>query len=136
MRSTFFTLAASFTFAGLSVALPREHDAGFYNFLSKRMISPDNSCGVVMGQTGGYSCDAAANEGGCCSQYGYCGNTSCKLLFAFLLFDIHHFHEKSVAAVTKHRGIATTLTSRFQGLLMFHFASLLWRWVPVCLWNL
>ncbi|EPE34144.1 Glycoside hydrolase/deacetylase [Glarea lozoyensis ATCC 20868] len=76
MRSTFFTLATAFTLTSLSVALPAEHDAGYYNFLSRRAVSPDNTCGVVMGQTAGYSCDASANEGGCCSQYGYCGNSS------------------------------------------------------------
>jgi hypothetical protein len=60
------------TFAAVTFALPTE-DISLYTFLSKRTISPDNTCGNVLnGNNNGYSCNSTVNSGGCCSQYGYC----------------------------------------------------------------
>ncbi|KAH9220986.1 hypothetical protein DL95DRAFT_442226 [Leptodontidium sp. 2 PMI_412] len=78
MRSNLATLAVSLTLFGFCSALPAE-DAGLYNSLLKRVvvISPDNTCGTLFnGANSNYSCDATVNAGGCCSQYGYCGNTT------------------------------------------------------------
>ncbi|KAH8798836.1 hypothetical protein F5882DRAFT_508495 [Hyaloscypha sp. PMI_1271] len=71
-----------FARAAMSLTLPVEDD-GLYNFLSKRAVSPDNTCGnVYAGANGGYFCDATLNSGGCCSQYGtcYCG-ANCQSAF-------------------------------------------------------
>lgn len=79
MRTTFLTAAFSLTLTGMSVALPAEHDTGLYQFLSRSaaVVSPDNTCGnLFAGANNSYSCDATTNDGGCCSQYGYCGNSS------------------------------------------------------------
>ena len=80
MWTTFIAAALSFAFADLSYALPTEIDVALYNFFSERagvVVSPDNTCGsVVAGANMSYSCDAAKNDGGCCSQYGYCGNST------------------------------------------------------------
>ncbi|KAA8572830.1 hypothetical protein MFRU_003g00660 [Monilinia fructicola] len=71
-----------FTLSGVGLALPLEgvdsQDPGFLAFLSKRaIISPDNTCGnSFAGGNNSYSCDATKNAGGCCSPYGYCGNTT------------------------------------------------------------
>ena len=76
MRTNYVTLAAGLALTGTSFALPTE-DAGLYNFLSRRAFSPDNTCGDVYGGANkSYTCDATVNEGGCCSQYGYCGNST------------------------------------------------------------
>jgi hypothetical protein len=76
MRTDFITAALGLVLAGLSSALPTE-DIGLYNFLSKRAVSPDNTCGSVFnGNNLNYTCDVAVNAGGCCSQYGFCGNTT------------------------------------------------------------
>ncbi|ESZ96056.1 chitin binding protein [Sclerotinia borealis F-4128] len=82
MKSFFLTLAMGFALSGMGSALPLEgtdsQDSGFLAFLSKRAIaSPDNTCGNVFeGANNSFSCDATANTGGCCSAYGYCGNTT------------------------------------------------------------
>lgn len=82
MRSFLLTLAMGFTLSGVGLALPLEgvdsQDPGFLAFLSKRaIISPDNTCGnSFAGGNNSYSCDATKNAGGCCSPYGYCGNTT------------------------------------------------------------
>ncbi|TGO89880.1 hypothetical protein BPOR_0089g00100 [Botrytis porri] len=82
MKSFFLTLATSFMLSGMSLAFPVEgtdsQDPGFLAFLSKRAtISTDNTCGnSFAGANNSYSCDATVNTGGCCSAYGYCGNTT------------------------------------------------------------
>ena len=45
--------------------------------LVKRVNSPDDTCGLLVGGApgGGYTC-TSANTGTCCSQYGYCGATA------------------------------------------------------------
>lgn len=49
----------------------------FTNSLLKRTVSPDNTCGDVSnGDNGGFTCDETVNDGGCCSQFGFCGNTT------------------------------------------------------------
>lgn len=76
MRTNFITMAMGLAIAGMSFALPTE-DAGLYAFLSKRAVSSNNTCGDVYGGANrSYSCNATANEGGCCSQYGHCGNST------------------------------------------------------------
>ncbi|MCJ1239884.1 chitin deacetylase [Varicellaria rhodocarpa] len=62
---------------GLCSALPTE-DSDFYSFLSKRQLTPDNTCGKILaGRGNNYTCDPKLPEGGgCCSQSGYCGNTT------------------------------------------------------------
>ncbi|KAF8865872.1 glycoside hydrolase/deacetylase [Acephala macrosclerotiorum] len=76
MRANLISLAFGFAFVGLSHALPTD-DAGLYSFLSKRAVSPDNTCGNAFGgANNSYVCDATVNEGSCCSQYGYCGNST------------------------------------------------------------
>jgi hypothetical protein len=76
MRANLITLAIGFAFTGISAALNTE-EAGFYSYLSKRTLSPDNTYGdVYAGANKSYSCDATSDNGGCCSQYGYCGNTT------------------------------------------------------------
>jgi hypothetical protein len=68
MRTNFVLLG--FALAAVSFALPTE-DAGLYDFLSRRAISPDNTCGnAYAGANKSYTCDATINNGGCCSQYG------------------------------------------------------------------
>lgn len=70
MRANLISLAFSFGLVGLGYALPTD-DAGLYSFLSRRAVSPDNTCGDVFGGANkSYTCDATVNEGGCCSQYG------------------------------------------------------------------
>jgi hypothetical protein len=70
MLATFVTLG--FALASMSAALPTEN-AGLYDLLSKRAVSPDNTCGDVnAGANNSYSCDAVLNSGGCCSQFGEC----------------------------------------------------------------
>ncbi|MCJ1243780.1 hypothetical protein MMC30_000977 [Trapelia coarctata] len=58
---------------GLAVARPK------HAFLHqhKRTLTPDNTCGnIVAGNNKGYTCDPSDFwGGGCCSQYGYCGNS-------------------------------------------------------------
>ncbi|PQE16751.1 chitin deacetylase protein [Rutstroemia sp. NJR-2017a BBW] len=79
MRSNFFTLAVGLVLSGVSFALPADsQDPGFLAFLSKRaIVSPDNTCGnSYAGSNNSYKCDATVNAGGCCSTYGYCGNTT------------------------------------------------------------
>jgi hypothetical protein len=76
MRANLITLAVGLAFTGMSAALTTE-EADFYSHLSKRTLSPDNTCGdVYAGANKSYSCDATSDNGGCCSQYGYCGNTT------------------------------------------------------------
>ncbi|KUJ19929.1 uncharacterized protein LY89DRAFT_682755 [Mollisia scopiformis] len=73
MRTNIVSLAFGLTLATLSYALSSD-DATLHPFLSKRVVSPDNTCGDVYGgANNGYTCDASVNAGGCCSQYGYCG---------------------------------------------------------------
>ncbi|KAH6684069.1 hypothetical protein B0J14DRAFT_3322 [Halenospora varia] len=79
MRAQIFTAVVSLALTGLTNALPTENniDMGLYNFLSKRAVSPDNTCGSLFsGANNNYTCDATNNQGACCSQYGYCGNTT------------------------------------------------------------
>ncbi|PVH85606.1 carbohydrate esterase family 4 protein [Cadophora sp. DSE1049] len=77
MRTSLVRLAAGLSLSGVSCALPAE-DTGLHNILSKRLVvSPDNTCGTLFnGANNNYSCDATVNAGACCSQYGYCGNTT------------------------------------------------------------
>jgi hypothetical protein len=76
MRANFITLAVGLAFTGMSAALTTE-EADFYSHLSKPALSPDNTCGdIYAGANKSYSCDATSDNGGCCSQYGYCGNTT------------------------------------------------------------
>ena len=76
MRTNFVALAIGLAFGGISTALTTE-EADFYSYLSKRALSPDNTCGdAYAGANKSYSCDPTSNNGGCCSQYGYCGNTT------------------------------------------------------------
>ena len=46
--------------------------------LLKRALTPDNTCGNVNnGLDHNYTCDPNLSGGGaCCSQYGYCGESS------------------------------------------------------------
>ncbi|KAI5806534.1 hypothetical protein DFH27DRAFT_480211 [Peziza echinospora] len=61
------------TYSVASFALPSSEDAAHQLF--KRAPSPDESCGnLFAGNNNGYSC-TAANQGLCCSQYGWCGST-------------------------------------------------------------
>jgi hypothetical protein len=61
-------IALSLALACMTAALPTEDT---YQFISKRAVSPDNTCGnVYAGTNKNYSCDAMVNTGGCCSQYG------------------------------------------------------------------
>ncbi|KAJ8064580.1 hypothetical protein OCU04_006908 [Sclerotinia nivalis] len=82
MKSLFLTLATGLALSSMGLAFPLEgtdsQDPGFLAFLSQRAItSPDNTCGnSFAGANKSYSCDATANTGGCCSAYGYCGNTT------------------------------------------------------------
>jgi hypothetical protein len=83
MRANIIKLAIGLTITGLSLAHPSKNiydasrDAGLYNSLSKRTVSPDNTCGnAFSGANNSYTCDATVNTGGCCSQFGFCGNTT------------------------------------------------------------
>lgn len=77
MRVAFAQIALTCAWAPIALAFPTE-DAGLYNFLSRRALSPDNTCGnLYNGNNNGYTCNPnAATGGACCSQYGYCGSTS------------------------------------------------------------
>ena len=134
MRSHIFTLVAAFALTGMSVALPAEHDAGYYNFLSRRAVSPDNTCGIVMGQTAGYSCDASVNEGGCCSQYGYCGNSSCKLFVSYYL--INYPLHKGVMSDPTHCQHYQDMIKKSGFLLTSTYGSILRRRMPKRFWSL
>ena len=50
-------------------------DNVFFDLLSKRALTPDNTCGSVAGGNGNnYTCDPSLlNGGACCSSSGYCG---------------------------------------------------------------
>jgi hypothetical protein len=83
MHANLIKLAIGIAFSGLGLAHPSKNiydaslDAGLYNILSKRTVSPDNTCGnVFSGANNSYTCDATVNSGGCCSQFGFCGNTT------------------------------------------------------------
>lgn len=76
MRAQIITAVVSLVSTGFAAALPTEIDMGLYNFLSKRGVSPDNTCGNLFSGGNNYTCDATKNNGACCSQYGYCGNTT------------------------------------------------------------
>ncbi len=68
------TAAVSFAFAGMSYAMPTSDD-GLYEYLSKRVVSHDNTCGKpYAGANNSYSW-GATNAGPCCSQHGYCDNS-------------------------------------------------------------
>ena len=69
--------ALAVAFCTLTLARPAE-DAGLYHQLSRRALSPDNTCGNVFnGNNKNYTCDPnSPTGGGCCSQYGYCGTTT------------------------------------------------------------
>ena len=63
MRTNFITLTVGIALAGVSSALPTE-DTGLYVFLSKRVVSLDNSCrDVYSGANSSYSRDASVKEG-------------------------------------------------------------------------
>jgi hypothetical protein len=84
MRTSLVMLG--FALAAMSSTLPVE-DAGLYNFLSKRAVSPDNTCGnVYAGANKSYSCDATLNSGGCCSQYGTCASLGTNFLFSLFRY--------------------------------------------------
>jgi len=61
-------LVAGLAVSTLSSALPDGGDSvGFFDFLTKRTVSPDETCGDVSnGDNNGYTCDATVNDGGCC----------------------------------------------------------------------
>ncbi|MCJ1413341.1 hypothetical protein MMC19_007446 [Ptychographa xylographoides] len=61
----------------LTVARPNSHSF-LHDRKYKRALTPDNTCGDIDGGNGkGYFCDPANAWGGaCCSQHGYCGNSS------------------------------------------------------------
>lgn len=76
MRTILFSVAIGLAIAGMSGAFPAESRYP-HHLLSTRSISPDNTCGKSFaGANNSYTCDPMANSGGCCSQYGYCGNTT------------------------------------------------------------
>jgi len=79
MRCSTTLLAIGLVFTGVASAIPTD-DLDFYNFLSKRdIISPDNTCGITFaGANNSYTCTGITVPGGgpCCSQYGFCGNTT------------------------------------------------------------
>jgi hypothetical protein len=73
MRTSFLSLAASLALVGFTSALPAPEssniDMGLYNFLSKRVVSPDETCGNNFnGDNKSYVCDISVNQGGCCSM--------------------------------------------------------------------
>ena len=74
MQLKLVQVLAGLAFAGISIALPAE-DYNFLNVLSKRVLTPDNTCGNAANGNGkNYTCDPTlANGGGCCSSSGYCG---------------------------------------------------------------
>ncbi|TVY26403.1 Chitin deacetylase [Lachnellula hyalina] len=80
MWPNFIAAALALFFGGLSYAFPAEPEMGLYNLLPGRAndnVSPDNACGnVVAGANNGYFCEATKDDGGCCSQYGYCGSST------------------------------------------------------------
>jgi hypothetical protein len=81
MRFSFFGLAVGLAMAGLSSAVPSNSNCPVL-MLSTRSISPDNTCGnSFAGANNSYTCDATVNPGGCCSAYGFCGNTTGKFFF-------------------------------------------------------
>ncbi|KAL8952454.1 MAG: hypothetical protein Q9222_001645 [Ikaeria aurantiellina] len=77
MRFTFAHILFVSALAPFVFARPAE-DASLNQFLSKRALSPDNTCGNVFnGNNKGYTCDPKAPAGGqCCSAAGYCGTTA------------------------------------------------------------
>lgn len=119
MKSFFLTLATGFMLSGMGLAFPVEgtdsQDPGFLAFLSKRAtISTDNTCGnSFAGANNSYSCDATVNTGGCCSAYGYCGNTTG--MFA---------------------NLQITCTCTYCSQANLCLPRLLRNWLPNCLWNL
>ncbi|MCJ1296956.1 hypothetical protein MMC34_008525 [Xylographa carneopallida] len=64
-------------FVGLVAARP-SHSLKHQHKHQKRVLTPDNTCGATAaGNNKGYVCDPNDSWGGpCCSQHGYCGNTS------------------------------------------------------------
>jgi len=88
MRSNLNSLAVSLAFVAISYGFPSDSPiSGLLNLFSKRTISPDDTCGSVnAGNNNNYTCDAASDAGGCCSQYGYCGNTTG--MFNYSLYDV------------------------------------------------
>lgn len=77
MRTSLVKAVAGFVLAGVVYAVPAElnFDIQLVDVL-KRAVSPDNTCGAL---NSNYTCDATINDGGCCSQHGYCGNTTGKI---------------------------------------------------------
>lgn len=76
MRANFVALVAGLVSFGLSHPFPTE-DAGLHNFLWKRAVSPDNTYGRLFnGAKNNCTCDTIVNTCSCCSQYGYCRNTT------------------------------------------------------------
>ena len=70
----FFRVFYALMAVGICSAFSTE-DTDFYNFLSKRNMTPNNTCGNVFAGAGNnYTCDPnLAEGGGCCSQSGWCG---------------------------------------------------------------
>lgn len=82
MRLSFFGLAVGLAMSGLSSAVPSNSNHPVHQ-ISARSVSPDNTCGnSFAGANNSYTCDATVNPGGCCSAYGFCGNTTGRLLFS------------------------------------------------------
>jgi hypothetical protein len=73
------TLSSAIPATSVPVGEVGPYDSELYSSFTKRIISPagDDTCGLLYnGGNKGYSCDASINLGGCCSQYGYCGNAT------------------------------------------------------------
>ena len=67
-------LALGFNLLSIGLALPSEN-VPFGQPVSRRALTPDNTCGITGGGGGkGYTCDPTLFQGGnCCSVNGYCG---------------------------------------------------------------
>lgn len=75
MRFSQLTLSGVAIFTGIAAAHPYESLFETHR-LGKRVVSPDETCGNVLGGNNkGYSC-GASNVGPCCSQYGWCGSST------------------------------------------------------------
>ena len=128
MRTSFFGLAVGLAIAGLSSGVPSNSNYP-YILLSTRSISPDNTCGnSFAGANNSYICDASVNHGGCCSAYGYCGNTTGKTMFVIYSSVTRIFHsELETPWSSRLHSIAEFLHEAKVYLcqsLQYHFSSL------------
>ena len=76
MRLSGLQLALGLSAVEIALAFPFE-DVRSYQSLNRRIVSPDNTCGMSgHGDGQGYMCHPTPEDGGeCCSAAGWCGES-------------------------------------------------------------